>query len=140
LGAGFAVFVLAQAFLAGLLSKVLHPAQGYAVVGQAAGVGRVVGEAALPLSGKGMGGFKLIGHGALLAGFVSRTGAACAQHAKKLGARKTERFQYRETLGSRWFNEKNAGKLFGVHKKSQRIRWLKIFARLSFWCASTVVT
>lgn len=67
-----AVALLAQAFFSGLTGQILHPAQGNAVVGQAAGVGRMVGQAALPEGGEGVGFLKRgSGHDGLLAGGLS---------------------------------------------------------------------
>ena len=85
----------AAAFLAGLPGQILHPTQGDAVVGEAARIGRVVGKAALPAGGEGMGQLKGVGHAALLGGLrlPPRKTAAWVEHAKKSGARKTERFQ-----------------------------------------------
>ncbi len=59
----------AAAFLTGLPGQILHPAQGNAVLGEAAGIGRVVGKAALPPGGEGMGQLKGVGHDALLGGW-----------------------------------------------------------------------
>lgn len=57
----------AQAAAAGFFGEIMHPTEGYAVVGKAAGIGGMIHKAALPAGGKGMGKVKGCGHGASLA-------------------------------------------------------------------------
>ena len=62
-GAAVTAAGLTQAVLAGLPGKILNPAQRNAVLGQTAGISRMVGKAAFPSGGEFVGFLKKCGHG-----------------------------------------------------------------------------